>query len=133
MIKTHPQLPETWAQHHQVTVPRLSEGFSSQPTAAVGFPVSSFPVLSAQITQDSGWLFLPQPPSPGDGASSAAAVCGSSASLICPCSLSSDRKLPLSFPSQEISCGEALRKQTKSSLVQKEREHAHSCEENTKC
>lgn len=55
---------------------QLSEGFSSQPTAAVGFPVSSSPVLSAQITQDSGWLFLPQPPSPGDGASSAAAVCG---------------------------------------------------------
>lgn len=27
--------------------------------AAVGFPVSTSPVLSAQITQDSGWLFLP--------------------------------------------------------------------------
>lgn len=51
-----------------------------QSTAAVGFPVSSSPVLSAQITQDSGWLFLlpnlPRQKAPGDGASSAAVVCG---------------------------------------------------------
>lgn len=30
-----------------------------QPRAAVGFAVSSSPVLSAQVTQDSGWPFLP--------------------------------------------------------------------------
>lgn len=51
-----------------------------QPRAAVGFAVSSSPVLSAQITQDSGRPFLPpkipRQKAPGDGASSAAVVCG---------------------------------------------------------
>lgn len=133
MIKTHPQLPETGAQHHQVTVPSSVKAsaaspqqlwvfqwavpLSYQPRSLKTVVGSSCPSLPLQVTA------LPQP------LRSAA----SSASLICPCSLSSDRKLPLSFPSQEISCGEALKKQTKSSLVQKKREHAHSCEENTKC
>lgn len=45
--------------------------------------------------------------------------------LSAPSSILSDRKFPQSFPSQEISCGEALSKQTKSSLVQKK--SAHTC------
>lgn len=51
-----------------------------QSMAAEGFPVSGSPALSAQITQDSGWLFLLPTlrgqKAPGDSASSAAAVCG---------------------------------------------------------
>lgn len=42
--------------------------------------MSGSPVLSPQITQESGWLFLPpnllRQKAPGDNASSAAAVCG---------------------------------------------------------
>lgn len=75
----HPQIPDTWVQHHTKLQCPASWRLQ-QPRAAVGFAVSSSPVLSAQITQDSGWPFLPpkipRQKAPGDGASSAAVVCG---------------------------------------------------------
>lgn len=51
--------------------------------------------------------------------------------LSAPRSILAGRKLPQSFPSQEISCGEALSKQRKSSLVQKKSAEAHSCKKRT--
>jgi len=54
------------------------------------------------------------------------------APLSAPRSISSGRKLPQSFPSQEISGGEALSKQTKSSLVQQQSAGAYSCKKKLK-